>query len=242
MLAAAHNNDYYGFANVEIKRLLGRLLQDPKDYYTLIDRYCGRITSRLAYGRPDSAPAHCRNAAEFIPQISPSGPVTNLVPLLGSLPEWLNPSIRLVRERREREEKLWIGLMKQVREEMAAGKAAPVSYARTYFERKDQEKQSFTNPKAFGFDDHEAAYAVGMLTTVAIFTIGGPLNTFLLAMTLHQEWQEAARKEVEMVLGDRLAELSDSPYLPTLRAIIKECVRWRPPVPLGKFHLRCARG
>jgi cytochrome P450 len=146
------------------------------------------------------------------------------MPFLGKLPEWLNPSIKSVRLRREKEEKLWKGLMKQVSEEMDNG-TANISYARTYFERKEAEKGS----RAFGFEDEEAAYAVGMLCTVAIFTIGGPLYCFILAMVLH-------RKEVDEVIGDRIVEVTDSPNLPILRAVIKECVRWRPPVPLGKLE------
>ena len=152
------------------------------------------------------------------------------MPFLGKLPEWLNPSIKSVRHRREKEEKLWKGLMKQVRQEMDNG-TANVSYARTYFERKEAEKGS----RAFGFEDTEAAYAVGMLCTVAIFTIGGPLYCFFLAMVLHPEWQEKVRKEIDEKIGDRIVEVSDSPDLPILRAVIKECIRWRPPVPLGKL-------
>jgi cytochrome P450 len=238
VLTAAHNNQYYGYTTLEVKRLLAKLSQDPKDYYNIVDSYCGRITARLAYGRPDTAPNHCKNAREFIPHISLAGPITNRLPFLGKLPEWLNPSIKDVRLRRETEEKLWLGLMKDVEGEMAAGTAAPVSYARTYLERRNADKLSNSEKSsAFDFDDREAAYAVGMLCTVAIFTISGPLNTFLLAMTLHQEWQDAVRKEVDTVLGHRLATLADSPNLPTLRAAIKECFRWKPPVPAGVPHL-----
>jgi cytochrome P450 len=150
------------------------------------------------------------------------------MPFLGSLPEWINHSIRRVRERREKEEKLWKGLMAQVAVDMNNGEA-PISYARSYFERKEAEVGS----RSFGFDDHEAAYAVGMLVTVAIFTIGGPLYCFFLSMVLHPEWQEKVRQEYDEVIGDRVVEVTDSPNLPILRACIKECVRWRPPVPLG---------
>ncbi|KAH0839097.1 hypothetical protein AYO21_04691 [Fonsecaea monophora] len=228
VLTQGFNQKYYGYVSHEAKRFMYKLLIDPKDHFALTDRFCGRISARLGYGSPASAAAHCKNAGEFIPQISPSGPITNLLPFLGSLPEWLNPSIRRVRERREKEEKLWKGLMKQVRLEMDQG-IAPISYARTYFERKEAESGS----RSFGFDDHEAAYAVGMLVTVAIFTIGGPLYCFFLAMVLHPEWQEKVRKEYDEVIGDRVVEVSDAPNLPILRAAIKECVRWRPPVPLG---------
>ena len=108
---------------------------------------------------------------------------------------------------------------------MDKGQCSVPSYARRFWELKEKDKAPF--------DANEAAYAVGMLSTVAIITITGPLNVFFLAMVLHPEWQEKARKEIDEVLGDRLAEVTDAPYLPTLRAVIQECVRWRPPVPLG---------
>ena len=228
-MTQAFNKQYYGYVSHEAKRYLFKLLMDPADNYALTDRFCGRISARLAYGHPNSGAAHCKNAGEFIPHISPSGSITNLLPFLGGLPEWLNPSIKAVRVRREKEEKLWKGLLKQVRDEMDQGKA-PVSYARTYFERKETE----TGSRAFGFDDHEAAYAVGMLCTVAIFTIGGPLYCFFLAMVLHPEVQSKIRKELDEVVGDRVVEVGDAPNLPYLRAAIKECLRWRPAVPLGK--------
>jgi Cytochrome P450 len=237
VLNMAFNQCYYDYITLEVKRYLHNLVKDPRDHFSQTDRFCGRISARLCYGSPHSAAAHCKNAAEFIPQISPSasGPITNIFPFLGHLPEWLNPSIARVRERREKEELLWTGLMRQVREEMRAGKAG-VSYARTYFERREAEAQG--EARSFGFDEHEAAYAVGMLCTVAIFTVGGPLYCFFLAMVLHPEWQEKARAEVDAVVGrDRVVAVTDSPQLPILRAVIKECIRWRPPVPLGEFCL-----
>jgi hypothetical protein len=232
-LNISYNGQYYGYIALEAKRFLYSLVQDPLDHFSQTDRYCGRISSRLCYGSPNSAAAHCKNAAMFIPQISPSasGPITNIFPFLGGLPEWINTSKIPCRLRREQEERLWTGLMAQVRREMDAGTAS-ISYARTYFERKDAAAKG--EGKDFGFDEHEAAYAVGMLCTVAIFTIGGPLYCFFLAMVLHPEWQEKCRAEIDAVVGpDRIVDLADSPDLPILRACIKECLRWRPPVPLG---------
>ncbi|KAK5193424.1 hypothetical protein LTR99_006976 [Exophiala xenobiotica] len=232
-LNVAYNTQYYGYVSLEAKRFLYSLVKDPLDHFSQTDRFCGRISARLCYGSPNSAAAHCKNAAEFIPQISPSasGPLTNIFPFLGVFPEWINTSKKACRQRREREERLWKGLMAQVRNEMEAGKAE-VSFARSYFERR--EGAGGGDGRDFGFDEHEAAYAVGMLCTVAIFTIGGPLYCFFLMMVLHPEWQEKARAEIDAVVGsNRIVELSDSPNLPILRACIKETIRWGPPVPLG---------
>jgi hypothetical protein len=45
-------------------------------------------------------------------------------------------------------------------------------------------------------------------------------------------------EEIYSVVGDeRVLELTDSPWLPTLRAVIKDCFRWRPPIPTGKLPL-----
>lgn len=234
VLNQAFSNQYYGQVSHEVKRFLYNLVQDPKDHFSQTDRFCGRISARLCYGSPNSAAAHCKNAAEFIPQISPSasGPITNIFPFLGKLPEFINSTKAPCRQRREREERLWKGLMREVRGQVEDGRA-PQSYARTYFEKVQAEANG--DGRSFGFEEDEAAYALGMLCTVAIFTIGGPLYCFFLAMTLHPEWQAKARAEVDAVIGhNRVVDVADSPNLPILRACIKEVIRWRPPVPLGK--------
>lgn len=235
VVTQAFNAQFHGYIEHEVRRYLYNLLQDPKDHYAQSDRFCGRISARLCYGTPNSAAAHCKNAAEFIPQISPSssGPLTNIFPFLQKLPEFINTTKIGVRQRREREERLWQGLMREVREKVADGKA-PVSYARQYFERARAEASG--DGKSFGFDEKEAACAVGMMCTVAIFTIGSPMYCFYLAMTLHPEWQAKVRAEVDAVIGNnRTVQVEDIPNLPILRACIVEVMRWRPPVPLGKL-------
>jgi hypothetical protein len=49
------------------------------------------------------------------------------------------------------------------------------------------------------------------------------------------EWQDKVRKEIDEIVGeDDMLDLKHSPLLPTLRAAIKESVRWKSTVPLGK--------
>jgi len=237
VFAAAHQNNYHDIIQPEAVRMLYNLLNDPTDHFKQTDLFTARISARLCYGNPSEASRHSRNAHEFIAQISPtaSGPAMNVFPFLIHLPEWINTSKRWVRERRERERELWVSELKRAKQSVADGTAAPHSYARTYFERLEAaKKNSGDSPAGFGFPEGEAAYAIGMLSTMAVFTIGGPLYTFYLAMVLHSDWQDKVRAEVDQVTGpDRMVTLSDSPDLPVLRACIKECLRWKPPVPLG---------
>lgn len=61
VLTAGFNNKYYGLVSHEAKRFLYKLLIDPKDHFALTDRFCGRISARLGYGRPESSAAHCKS-------------------------------------------------------------------------------------------------------------------------------------------------------------------------------------
>lgn len=126
------------------------------------------------------------------------------------------------RHRHTEEERLFTELLQRAIRDTASGRGLPC-YSSTLVERRP------------GFVQREAAYAVGMMANVAILTTGSPLRTFILAMILHQDWQSALRAEIDNVLGedDRLVGLEDAPRLPVLRAIIKECFRWRPVIPTG---------
>ncbi|KAI0646809.1 cytochrome P450 [Trametes meyenii] len=75
------------------------------------------------------------------------------------------------------------------------------------------------------------ALYVGTSSTVSA------LGTFFLAMTLHPEVQEKARKQLDQVVGiHRLPSFSDQSSLPYIEAILKETLRWRPVVPLDVPH------
>jgi cytochrome P450 len=90
--------------------------------------------------------------------------------------------------------------------------------------------------RPFFKDEHEASYMVGMMVNVTIKAIGSQLRTFVLAVTLYPDWQAAVYNEIHSVVGDvRMVQLPDSPRLPTLREVIKECFRWRPPIPTGEL-------
>ncbi|KAH9943928.1 cytochrome P450 [Amylocystis lapponica] len=76
-----------------------------------------------------------------------------------------------------------------------------------------------------------ALYAGGADTVVAAST------TFFLAMTLNPECQKRAQAEIDRVIGGRrLPTFEDQADLPYVSALIKEVLRWSPPVPLGLPH------
>jgi hypothetical protein len=63
------------------------------------------------------------------------------------------------------------------------------------------------------------------------------IHTFLFVMVLFPHVQRKAHNEILSVIGtSRLPDIKDRPLLPYVDAILKETLRWHPPVPLGIFY------
>ena len=56
-------------------------------------------------------------------------------------------------------------------------------------------------------------------------------------MVAHPEIQKRAQDELDAAVGrSRTPTFADAPNLPYIQALVKESLRWRPPVPLGVPH------
>jgi cytochrome P450 len=77
--------------------------------------------------------------------------------------------------------------------------------------------------------DHASLlYLAGADTTVAAVV------SFFLAMIIYPEVQHRAQAELDSVVGrDRLPEFSDLQRLPYIKAVMSECLRWLPVLPIG---------
>ncbi|KAI0330457.1 cytochrome P450 [Cubamyces sp. BRFM 1775] len=63
------------------------------------------------------------------------------------------------------------------------------------------------------------------------------LQTFFLAMSLNPDAQRKAQEELDLVVGpNRLPDIDDRDALPYISAIVKECLRWHPALPLAVPH------
>ncbi|EMD39273.1 hypothetical protein CERSUDRAFT_104492 [Gelatoporia subvermispora B] len=78
-----------------------------------------------------------------------------------------------------------------------------------------------------------AGVAYAGMTSSTIST----LQFFFLAMVQFPEVQRRAQAELDKVVGShRLPDFSDRASLPYVNALCKECLRWKPVVPLGLAH------
>jgi cytochrome P450 len=214
------------YPELEAKRMLVELMDDPDSYNHVLESYIARITCRLAWGHSEASDELKQRARELLIGVSPSGAVTNRLPFLMALPDWLVPAKAWERRRARTEQKFFETMQGEVETDIRE-KRASFSWMRTFLENRG--KWGFTS-------ELEGAYAVGMHGIAGALTIAAPMQTFCLAMCHYPQYLPMLHEELDRVCGDRLPQAEDRPNLPFLRAAIRECLRWRPPVPTGIPH------
>lgn len=216
----------HSYPTRERNRFLYLMWQDPANYLEWIEQFTSRTISRLSWGSAHPAPLLRKTTFGLLETISPAGALPNVISWLAHVPEKLSPWKRKERRRHELEGKLFKSNVDFVTRMMTQNKAQP-SFIRTFLEAQSNEKPST------GVEISEATSVVGLMAIAGALTIGSPIQSFILAMCHYPEWQRRLQKEIDTALGGRCPEWSDRPKLPLLRAVAKEVMRWRPPVPTG---------
>jgi hypothetical protein len=233
-MAEAYKNRFYGHVERETARYLGLVLMDPGRFISYTREHCGRIMSRLAWDDASQGKLNGERADGTLHCMSVSGPITNTVTPLWHIPFALNPWKQFEVKREAELRAWWMGLFRVARQRMLRGELPSDTWAYRYFEQ----LRNDGNVDLELTEDQEvfASCTIGFFNLVGSITIAGPLKFFLMTMMLHPEWQKKAQEEIDRVCGDRMPTLADFPDLPTVRACMKETVRWRSGVPLGE-HL-----
>ena len=207
----------------EAKRFLYNLVKEPDNFGFWLEDMASKIMCQLTWDDSAFSAAYTQSAWGLLTQMSPAGPITNLLTPLWELPFPINPWKKAERIRHDEQQALWMKLLVDTRAKMEKGEAR-ASFTRTYLENEKSTNLS---------GDHEASSVIGMMALVGIFTVAGPLYYFLLAMVFHQEWLEKCQDEIDEQCGKKMPKLDDAPKLPILRACILETLRWKPNVPTG---------
>ncbi|KZP01836.1 cytochrome P450 [Calocera viscosa TUFC12733] len=85
----------------------------------------------------------------------------------------------------------------------------------------------------FGVTAQEAAWVSATIYAAATETSAAVVQAFCMAMLLYPEVQKKAKAEIDAVLGSHCPTLSDKASMPYVQAIVKETLRWRPPLSSG---------
>ncbi|KAI0455444.1 cytochrome P450 2C3 [Xylaria acuta] len=224
------NASLHDYPRKECDRFLYLLSNDPSQYHEYIEQFTSRTVARLSWGSPHSADTLRVTTAGLLETISPSGALPNLISWLMYLPTCLSPWQQKENARHAMEAKLLSDNVRRAHERINDGTAEP-SFIRTFIEN-----TSLPGGKPQPIPETEASYVVGQMAIAGALTIGSPIQSFLLAMLHYPEWQKKLQDEVDTVCGGACPQWEDREKLPLLRAVVKEVIRWRPPVPTGIPH------
>ncbi|KAI6841238.1 cytochrome P450 [Hortaea werneckii] len=224
----SHPKNFYGWPVAENKKTLRRLVETPDRWSEHMITHCARTIASIAWGDAEHGKKLLTIVPDLLKAVSPAGPIINKLTFLQHLPHAISPFKQAESRRKQEMTDAFYEALNDVKDRVNKG-TAEECWSMLWL---NQEK----GIEATKCDFHEAAYAIGSSSFVAIATIGGPLHGFFLAIAHRPEWLGELQEEVDRVCGDRLPAIEDIPNLPKLRATVKEVLRWRQSTPLGVPH------
>lgn len=188
-----------------------------------------KVMCTLTWDDPSLSEYCTTSAWGLLRQMSPAGPITNVLTPLWHLPLLLNPWKRAEQKRHDEQQGWWLDRYRETRCRNSRGEQR-WCWTKQFIDK-------MAHKSCFAGGDEEASSVLGMMALVGVFTVAGPLSYWLVAMVNHPGWQAKVQEEVDRECAGRLPTLDDAPRLPVLRACIKETMRWRPNVPTGEPRL-----
>jgi len=227
---------YKPVQTAEASKLCAQLLERPKEYEKLIERFTSSIVFSVSYGhRIDSLNAEViRQRFEFMQYAAslnvPGKYLVESFPILKHVPAILAPWKREIREHGAREAAANMALVDLVKGDLERGKKegieVPDSLCKLLLEMKEKEH--------IPLSDRDFSYIPASLFGAGSDTTASTLCTAILALVTHPETLKTAQQELDAIIGDsRTPTFDDEPSLPYLRALVKEVLRWRPVAVLG---------
>ncbi|KAI1483840.1 cytochrome P450 [Daldinia eschscholtzii] len=230
LMSVSANASLYSYPKRERDRFLYLLSRDPSQYREYVEQFTSRTVARLSWGSPHPAQLLRVTTSGLLETISPTGALPNAISWLMHIPSFISPWKQKEHARHKLEAGLLKGSVQYVHDRISDGNAEP-SFIHTFIN-----KLSGQSVKSKWGDEAEATYVVGQMAIAGALTIGSPIQSFILAMLHYPEWQRKLQYEVDAVCDGRCPEWEDREKLPLLRAVMKETIRWRPPVPTGIPH------
>ncbi|KAK6371465.1 hypothetical protein LTS17_008715 [Exophiala oligosperma] len=226
----------------EAARLVDDLVQDPDRYDYFFERYSSVTMLQIIYGKKVSRAeeeGHVKKIMTIVHTLertgAPGAYLVDFLPFLRYLPKSLAGFKREAEKLHNFEYSYFHGLVTEARERYITEKPSNDGTRAVIYGYLDNEKN-------YDLSDFDLAYCLGTLFEGGSGTTSSTMQSFCLAMWYYPEWQKKIQQEIDEVIGDRLPTFDDFPRLPTVRAAIKETLRWRPVVPGGIPHLSTKEG
>ncbi|KAN0092739.1 Cytochrome P450 [Tylopilus felleus] len=218
--------------------LILNLLETPENYVAHVQTHSTSIIMAVVYGyetaRRDDPIVNVVNRAVklAVQSIRPEvAAVLGFIPFLRYIPTWF-PGASFKRNA-VLSQKYAVDMVETpfhyVQERLSAGTAVP-SMVSDLLGRVKEEDASEEYVRAVK-ESSVTAFAAASETTASTVLI------FILAMLLNPDVQARAQADIDSVVGSaRLPVFEDRPSLPYIDAVLRETLRWHPPVPLSIPH------
>ncbi|KAG1772052.1 cytochrome P450 [Suillus occidentalis] len=233
VLRAEASVSYHEMYSRHANELVLDLLKATGDLQKPVQAYTASLIMAVTYGHTDrgTQDPFLARAQELVDiakhLLSPErAAIFTAFPFLKKLPVWcFRGAYALMGRSRELSQQLLDEPFNEVKAQMANGTASQSLVA-------DFLSQADNNA------DEDTMKAVALMGYIGgIDTSTSALQVFLMAMLLYPDVQARARAEINAVVKhDQMPSIDDRPSLPYLDAILREVLRWYPPIPLGMAH------
>lgn len=216
-------NQCQGLMDSEATFTLQALLHSPLAFDDQLLRYAYSVltSSMLGFSIRSASDPFIRHNEDFTAEIMnsfrPDCFPTNVFPMLKHLPSWLVTSLaRMERLRVEYSDQMW-SLRRKIEQSVKDGSATDSMYKHFLLNRAD-----------YAVTEEESVHAFQGMIDGGTRSPHNNLLTLFYLMMEYPQWQAKLQEEVDRVVGSaRLPTYEDIPNLPTVRAIVKEGVRYR---------------
>jgi pseurotin biosynthesis cytochrome P450 monooxygenase len=199
------------------------LIKSPTSFDDHFMRYSYSVltSSLLGFSIPSATDPYIHHNERFTDEVikafRPDCFPINVFPFLKSMPFWLIPSLK----RMESLRKEYIGQMWSFRSKMVKSVKSGLAKESIY-------KHFVLNRGDYAVTDEESIHAFQAMIDGGTRPPHNALLSFLYLMMEYPEWQKKLQKEVDETLSDgSMPSFKDIPKLPTVRAVVKETIRYR---------------
>lgn len=214
---------YQSLMDDEATFSLSALIQSPLSFHSEFLRYAYSVltSSMLGFSITSSSDPFIRDnesfTAEIMDSFRPDCFPSNVFPILQQFPNWLVPSLqKMERLRKEYVGQMW-SLRRKIQASIEDGSAKDSIYKHFLLNRGD-----------CNVSDEESVHVFQAMIDGGTRSPHNNLITLLFLMIKYPEWQTKLQEEIDKVVGNvRMPSYQDIHKLPTVRAIVKEGVRYR---------------
>ncbi|KAL5363253.1 cytochrome P450 [Aspergillus floccosus] len=223
---------------VEARRFLFRVLNDPESLVHHIRKEVGAIVLKLGYGytiephkRDPLVDLADRAMEEFSLSILAATWAVDFLPFLKYLPAWL-PGAEFKR------------MASSFKKTVTAFSDLPYAFTKHQMTQPSHVPSFLSHqlqkgvPKPQSPEERVAKWSTASLYAGGADTTVSTMAAWFIAMALFPDVQRKAQEEIDRVTGgNRLPDYQDRENLPYINAMIKESVRWHSVVPMNVAHV-----